>query len=172
MPSLFFRQLSRPGRAGKRLWRAGGLPIMRWTARWLSLPWRVCIVIPQSILARSITISLVLHAGLLGLSVFASPKHSMLTNTPLRVRILEPPAPQLPPKVASPAPSRALPQPAPPVAARRRAAPERVDVLRSTPPPAKGSASPAAPARPSLREQLWNIQASFRYKHPCLFRRD
>ena len=122
---------------------------MRWAARWRRSPRRVCMVMPQSVLGKSITISLVLHAGLLGLLVFESPKHSMLTDTPLRVRILEPPAPQVSPKVASPAPPRALPQPPPPVTDRRRAAREPVEVLRPVPPPAPPESKPEAPAERS-----------------------
>jgi len=104
---------------------------------------------PQSVLGKSITISLVLHAGLLGLLVFESPKHSMLTNTPLRVRILEPPAPQVSPEAASPAPPRALPQPPPPVTDRPQAAREPVEVLRPLPPPAGPESKLEAPTERS-----------------------
>jgi len=59
---------------------------------------------PQSILSRSVTLSLLLHAGLLGLLFLVASRAPVFSDTPLRVRILAPPA--APPVVAPPATGR------------------------------------------------------------------
>ena len=46
---------------------------------------------PQSILSRSVTLSLLLHAGLLGLLFLVASRPPVFSDTPLRVRILAPP---------------------------------------------------------------------------------
>ena len=59
---------------------------------------------PQSILSRSVTLSLLLHAGLVGLLFLVASRPPVFSDTPLRVRILAPPA--APPVVAPPATGR------------------------------------------------------------------
>ncbi|MBI2113701.1 MAG: energy transducer TonB [candidate division NC10 bacterium] len=51
---------------------------------------------PQSTLSRSFTLSLLLHAGLLGLLFLAASRAPVFSDTPLRVRILEAPGPPQP----------------------------------------------------------------------------
>lgn len=55
---------------------------------------------PQSILSRSVTLSLLLHAGLLGLLFLVASRPPVFSDTPLRVRILAPPVPQGTPQAA------------------------------------------------------------------------
>ena len=96
----------------------------------------------QTILNKTLAISLLLHAGILGVLFFVA-KAPMLPEQPLRVRIVEPPsAPPVP--SAPPARQEAL-QPAPrtPPAPRRSPAPtERVERGKAVEPDA-----PVPPAR-------------------------
>jgi protein TonB len=188
------------------------------------------IMMPRSLLSKTFAVSLLLHAGLVGLLALEASRRPLFPATPLRVRILEPPTPQaaLPPVEASPRAGRApvevprpgsqaarpqpptvterlAPRPIPtpdrpllpekpatpppppqvaapalpgPVAPRIERAPElprempaptapaptdpeRRGLILGGPPPAapslpggRGSAPPAGPARPSLREQI------------------
>jgi hypothetical protein len=59
----------------------------------------------QSVLSKTFTISLLFHAGLLGALVLFVSRSPVVSDTPLRVRILEEPAPQAvpqPPAAAAP----------------------------------------------------------------------
>lgn len=81
----------------------------------------------QSVLNRSLVVSLLVHAGLLGLLLLvARPPVSL--DKPLRVRILEPPAEVLPAPSGPDLGSRPLPRPVPrvaPVPPARRGSSER-----------------------------------------------
>lgn len=89
-------------------------------ARTFSTPDRSA-VRSQSVLSKSFTVSFLLHAGLLaGLVLFVA-RSPMVSDTPLRVRILEEPAP------------RAVPQPPAP------AAPPRQEARRPVEPPPRAS---------------------------------
>jgi TonB family protein len=101
------------------------------------------VVFGRSALSRSFRISLVLHAGLLGLLVLFTARPVRLPDTPLRVRILEAPAPQpgpAPQPAPAPSPPSVQEQVPPPHArppippARRRVATER-PVPRPVPAP-------------------------------------
>ncbi len=89
----------------------------------------------ESILTKSFAISLLLHAGLLGvlLLLAGSP---MLPDRPLRVRIVEPPPPASPPAVPGPSATAPQPLPAPP---RDRVPRQRVDRGRRVEPDASVS---------------------------------
>ncbi|MCX5735273.1 MAG: hypothetical protein NTW68_13235, partial [candidate division NC10 bacterium] len=89
----------------------------------------------QTVLNKSLAISLVLHAGLLG-GLFFLARAPILPDRPLRVRIVEPPtaappvAPPAGPSASQPAP-RAIPPPG-----RSPAPTERVERGRSIEPDA------------------------------------
>ncbi len=93
----------------------------------------------QSFLSKTLTVSLVLHAGILGLLALESARLPLVADHPLRVRILTPPAPER--QVPAPAP-------APPVEARQQA-PEKPAA-----PPRKEVAPPQQPPAPILTERM------------------
>ncbi len=68
-------------------------------------------MISRSVLSKSFTVSLLLHAGFLGLLVLLASRPPVLSDTPLRVRILDTPGkspvPQSVPQVIGPPPGRA-----------------------------------------------------------------
>jgi periplasmic protein TonB len=81
----------------------------------------------ESGLRKSFTVSLLLHAGLLGGLVLFVSRSPMVSDTPLRVRILEEPAPQAvpqPPAPAAPPRQEARRPVAPPPQASQRGKPE------------------------------------------------
>ncbi len=80
----------------------------------------------ESILTRAITVSLLLHAGLIGLLALETTRRPIFSETPLRVRILEPPG-------TEPAP----PQPLPGPESRPKARREPTEILRGGGQPAK-----------------------------------
>ncbi len=67
-------------------------------------------MISRSVLSKSFTVSLLLHAGFLGLLVLLASRPPVLSDTPLRVRILDTPGqspvPQSVPQVIGPPPGR------------------------------------------------------------------
>ena len=104
----------------------------------------------QSVLSKTFTISLLLHAGLLaGLVLFVS-RAPVVSDTPLRVRILEEPAPQAVPQ----APAHALPPrqagreaSEPPRRSAERGKPE-IQTERLAPRPVPAPDKPAVPPPP------------------------
>jgi protein TonB len=78
----------------------------------------------QTVLGKSFTISLLLHAGILGALILLA-RSPMLPDRPLRVRIEAPPAPAVPPPTGQVAP-QATPRPLP-VPGRDRVPTERVE---------------------------------------------
>ncbi|MBI2002302.1 MAG: energy transducer TonB [candidate division NC10 bacterium] len=101
---------------------------------------------PQSTLSRSFTLSLLLHAGLLGLLFLAASRAPVFSDTPLRVRILAPPGGE--PRAASREPQTASREPR---AERRAPSGERREeprvAARPTPQPAppRPERTPEAP---------------------------
>ncbi len=89
----------------------------------------------QSLLSKVFAVSLLLHAGLFGLLVLEASKRPVFFDTPLRVRILEPPGPQV------------VPQPPPAAEAGPKARPGPVEV------PRQGDRS-AKPQTPIATERL------------------
>ena len=104
----------------------------------------------QSVLSKTFTISLLLHAGLLaGLVLFVS-RAPVVSDTPLRVRILEEPAPQAVPQAPTPAvPPRQAGREAtePPRRSAERGRPE-VQTERLAPRPVPVPDKPAVPPPP------------------------
>jgi protein TonB len=80
----------------------------------------------ESILTRAITVSLLLHAGVIGLLALETTRRPIFSETPLRVRILEPPG-------TEPAP----PQPLPGPESRPKARREPAQIPRASGQPAK-----------------------------------
>ncbi len=118
------------------------------------------VVFGRSTLSTSFRISLLLHAGLLGLLVLLTAQPPRLAETPLRVRILEepapPPAPVPVPQTSAPPPARPrepLPQARPSIPAARGQLPAERFVPRPIPPLDKPAApvppTPAAPPTPA-----------------------
>lgn len=103
-----------------------------------------------SILRNTFAISLLFHAGLLGALVLFVSRSPVLSDTPLRVRILEEPAPQAvpqPPAAAAPPrqPSRAT---AEPPRRNRQAGPSEILTERLAPRPVPTPDKPVAPSPP------------------------
>jgi len=72
-------------------------------------------MIRESVLTRAITVSLLLHAGLIGLLALEASRRPAFSDTPLRVQILKPPG-------TEPAPPQPLPGPESPPKSRREPA--------------------------------------------------
>jgi len=96
-------------------------------------------MMPESVLSRTFTVSLLLHAGIIGLLALEVSRRPIFSDTPLRVRILEP--------SGSEGTLPGLPQPPPAVEARPKAGRGPTEVPRA-------SAQPANPQRPMLTERL------------------
>jgi TonB family protein len=127
---------------------------------------------PRSLLSKSFTVSMVLHAGFLGLLLVLASRYPVLSDAPLRVRILEPPGqpaapPAVPQVIAPPAASRA-PSGYPGELRRPPDPPARPEKSREPTPPPPGEVSksregsseggdrsagpPGGSSRPDLRE--------------------
>ncbi len=109
------------------------------------------VVFGRSALSRTFRISLLLHAGILGLLVLFTTRPPGFLETPLRVRILEAPAPSPAPapapETSAPAPAKPpnpLPQSRPTIPPARGQLPAEKFIPRSIPPLDK----PAAPVPP------------------------
>ncbi len=68
------------------------------------MPISITRMIRESVLTRAITVSLLLHAGLIGLLALEGSRRAVFSDAPLRVQILEPPG-------TEPAPPQPLPGP-------------------------------------------------------------
>ena len=93
----------------------------------------------QSVLTRAFTVSLALHAGLIGLLALEASRRPIFSDTPLRVRILGSQGSE----ETAPAP----PQAPPAAESRQRAASRPAEVPRP-------SVQPAAPQGPTLTEKV------------------
>ncbi len=115
--------------------------------RTLSQP-AASVVFGRSALSTSFRISLLLHAGLLGLLVLFTARPVRLSDTPLRVRILEAPAPQPAPAPSAPSAQERIPLPRarPPIPPTGGQVPTERFVPRPAPAPDK-PATPVPPER-------------------------
>jgi len=93
----------------------------------------------QSVLTRAFTVSLALHAGLIGLLALEASRRPIFSDAPLRVRILGSPGSE----ETAPAP----PQAPPAAEARQRAGSRPAEVPRS-------SVEPAVPQGPAVTEKV------------------
>jgi len=93
----------------------------------------------QSVLSKAFAVSLLLHAGLVGLLMLEASRRPLLADTPLRVRILEPPASQ--------GTTPAAPQPPPDVPVRPKAGRGPVEASRP-------GSQMAKPQPPTVTERL------------------
>src|SRR5512137_1692325 len=84
----------------------------------------------QSVLSKSVAVSLVVHSGLVGLLLLVARPPGPL-DKPLRVRLVEPP-----PAAAPPSPPEAVPQPVP------RPFRQPLPPARPAPPVRRGSSEP------------------------------
>ncbi len=82
-------------------------------------------MVPQSVLSRTFTVSLLLHAAVIGLLALETSRRPIFSDAPLRVRILPPAAP-------------AAPIPAPPPAGGPGAGQMPREVVRPVMPPTRG----------------------------------
>ena len=96
-------------------------------------------VMRQSVLSKAFAVSLLLHAGLVGLLMLEASRRPLLADTPLRVRILEPPASQ--------GTTPAAPQPPPDVPVRPKAGRGPVEASRP-------GSQMAKPQPPTVTERL------------------
>jgi TonB family protein len=99
-------------------------------------PLKIRRMMPHSFLTRTFAVSLLLHAGLIGLLALEASRQPIFSDTPLRVRILEPPG-------TEPAP----PQPQPGLESRPKTGRGPAEIPRS-------SGQPTKPYAPMVTERL------------------
>ena len=104
----------------------------------------------QSVLSKSFAISVLFHVGLLGGLILFVSKPPVVSNAPLRVRILESPGPSVAPPPPPEAAAPPKPAPAPPEAMRRGGQSEKrpVQTERLAPPPVPVPDRPAVTSPP------------------------